>query len=51
MADVRQVRINVLEQNMFAATKSMHTVRTFSNDFSIDTFTCPSCGNEVVITP
>ena len=50
MADVRQVRINVLEQNRFAATKPMKTIRTFSNDFSIDTFICPSCGNEVVIT-
>ena len=50
MADVRQVRINVLEQNRFAATKPMKTIRTFSNDFSVDTFTCPGCGNEVVIT-
>ena len=51
MTDVRQVRINVLEQNRFVATKPLQTVRTFNNDFSIDTFTCPSCGNEVVITP
>ena len=50
MADVRQIRINVLEQDRFVTKKPVQTTRTFNNDFSIDTFTCPGCGDEVVIT-
>lgn len=50
MTDIRKITINVLEQNRFYPTKPVQTIRTFSNDFSIDTFTCPACGNEVVIT-
>jgi transcription elongation factor Elf1 len=48
--DMKKARINVVELRRFAVQQPIQTIRTFNNDFSTDTFTCPCCEHEVVIT-
>lgn len=45
-----QCKINVLEENRFVNQKPKATVRTYNDDFSVDYFVCPNCGNNVQIT-
>lgn len=48
--NMKRASIKVVELGRFAAQQPIQTIRMFNNDFSIDTFICPCCKNEVVIT-
>lgn len=47
---MRTVAIKVIEENRFADTKPVNTVRAFNDDYSVDYFVCPFCRNDVKIT-
>lgn len=48
--NLNSVQIRVVEENRVSVSQPKTTVRTFKDDFSVDYFKCPECGNMVQIT-